>query len=146
MKVLVREARWEDLEVVLALYAELHPEDPRLSPEEALPAWERILDTPLRKVLLAYSETRAVGTVEYTLVPNLTREGRWLVIVENLVVYADFNGLGIGTLLLDEVKKRIAGFDVYKIQLSVGLSGPIVFYAKQGFVIDGLTMKLKLAR
>ncbi|MFA7764438.1 GNAT family N-acetyltransferase [Streptomyces sp. NRRL S-448] len=146
MKVVVREAQTEDLESILALYAELHPEDPRLTPEAALPTWERIMDSSYREVLLACCDGEPLGTVEYTLVPNLTRGGRWLVIIENLVVRASSRGTGIGALLLGEVKERIADIDVYKIQLSVGLSGPVAFYIKQCYAVDGLTMKLKIAR
>ncbi|QUQ63832.1 GNAT family N-acetyltransferase [Kutzneria sp. CA-103260] len=117
MPVLIRSAVEADLPALLALYAELHPADPTLTPAVALRAWRAIEAQAGRTVLLAEVDAVAVGTVDCTTLPNLTRGARPFMLVENVVVTASRRRSGIGSALLDATVALARETDCYKIQL-----------------------------
>lgn len=141
MELGIERARLEDLEVMLDLYAQLHPEDRRPDPGHALEAWKLILAAPSRQVLLARLGGTPAGTAEFSIVPNLTRGAKSFVLIENVVVHDQFRRQGIGSAILNEIKRRTENAGVYKMQLSVDVRGPLEFYLKHDFKVQGLTMK-----
>jgi N-acetylglutamate synthase-like GNAT family acetyltransferase len=135
MPVTIRPATEADLPALLALYAELHPDDPVLAPPVAARAWRDIEAQAGRDVLLAESEAVTVGTVDCTTLPNLTRGGRPFMLVENVVVTASRRRSGIGAALLDAAVALARKAGCYKIQLlsrDTRLDAH-AFYAARGF-------------
>jgi len=117
MPVMIRSAVEADLPALLALYAELHPADPSLAPSVALGAWRDIEAQAGRVVLLAELDAVAVGTVDCTTLPNLTRGARPFMLVENVVVTTSQRRAGIGTALMDATVALARETNCYKIQL-----------------------------
>ncbi|MDG4830421.1 GNAT family N-acetyltransferase [Solwaraspora sp. WMMD1047] len=117
MTVTVRPATGDDLAVLGALLAELHPDDPALPPEQAAGIWQDIADQSGRTVLIAERDGLAVGTVDCLVVPNLTRGGRPFMLVENVVVAGSARRQGVASRLFDEVIDRAREAGCYKIQL-----------------------------
>jgi N-acetylglutamate synthase-like GNAT family acetyltransferase len=135
MPVTIRPATEADLPALLALYAELHPDDPVLAPSAAARTWRDIEAQAGRHVLLAESDAVAVGTVDCTTLPNLTRGGRPFMLVENVVVTASRRRSGIGAALLDAAVALARKAGCYKIQLlsrDTRLDAH-AFYAARGF-------------
>ncbi|MFJ3637904.1 GNAT family N-acetyltransferase [Streptomyces sp. NPDC090112] len=85
MKIIVRSAVRTDLPALLALYSELNPDDAPLPQEKADATWATISGQHGRTVLVAEAEGVVVGTADCLVMPNLTRGGRAILFVENVV-------------------------------------------------------------
>jgi ribosomal protein S18 acetylase RimI-like enzyme len=118
----IRPAVESDLPTLLSLYAELHPDDPALPPEQASQVWREMIAQPGRRILLAGLEGEAggtvtVGTVDCAVLPNLTRGGRPFMLVENVVVAAAARRHGVGRRLLAAAVAVARSTGCYKVQL-----------------------------
>ncbi|HWO93342.1 MAG TPA: GNAT family N-acetyltransferase [Dehalococcoidia bacterium] len=138
--VTVREARLGDLEALLRWYAQLNlPGEPPATPERPTEAHQRALATILARddvwLLIAERAGVGVGTVQLTIVPNLTHGGRPWANVENVVVDEHARGLGVGSALLDEAVGRAQAAGCYKISLTSRVEREAAhrFYEARGF-------------
>ncbi|MEA2383651.1 MAG: hypothetical protein QOH72_3622 [Solirubrobacteraceae bacterium] len=135
MGVAIRHAQRDDVPALLALYAELNPDDPSLDAATAASVWERIESQSGRAVLVADTGAEVVGTLDCVVLPNLTRAARSIMFVENVVVAGAHRRRGIGALLLDHAVGLARSADCYKAQLLSAAERPAhAFYAAQGFV------------
>jgi GNAT superfamily N-acetyltransferase len=114
---MIRPATETDLSGLLALYAELHPEDPPLPAERGLAIWQRIACQPGRVILVAESGGAIIGTADCSILDNLTRGGRPFMLVENVVVAASRRRTGVATRLFEAVTDLAVREDCYKVQL-----------------------------
>lgn len=112
---LVRPAVAADLPALLALYSELHPDDP--APEGAVEVWRQISAQQGRTILVADVAGSVVGTVDCVVLPNLTRGGRSFMLVENVVVAAAARRGGVGAVLMDAAVALARAGGCYKVQL-----------------------------
>lgn len=135
MTITIRAAVESDLPALLALYGELHPGDTPLATEAAGPIWREITAQAGRTVLLAIVDARAAGTLDCTVLPNLTRGGRPFMLVENMVVSSSVRRLGVGRQLLAAAVDRAGTTGCYKIQLLSHLTRgeAHLFYESCGF-------------
>lgn len=117
MKITVRTAAENDLPALLALYRELNPEDAALAPGTAHDVWEEISRQRGRTVLMADSGDEPVGTADCLVMPNLTRGGRAILFVENVVVAGTAQRRGVGRLLMDAAVRLAEESGCYKVQL-----------------------------
>lgn len=135
MPIAIRPAAEADLPALLALYAELHPDDPVLSLPAALRTWRAIQAQAGRTILVAESDSTPVATADCATLPNLTRGARPFLLVENVVVTTALRRSVIGTALLDAVVALARDAGCYKIQLLSRASrhGAHAFYESRGF-------------
>ena len=101
----------------MALYGELNPDDAPLAADAAQDIWGAIRDQHGRTVLVADSGDVLAGTADCTVLPNLTRGGRSILFVENVVVAESHRRRGIGRLLMDTAAQLAESAGCYKIQL-----------------------------
>ena len=136
-----REARRDDLETVLRLYAQLNPEDPPLSDADAVAAFEQILGTPGLHVLLLEEEGVVVATTYLKIIPNLTRAAMPYAVIENVVVEESRRGTGIGKQVMAETLRTAWESGCYKAMLQTGSRRPSThgFYRACGFTPDEKT-------
>jgi ribosomal protein S18 acetylase RimI-like enzyme len=116
----IRDATTDDLDGLLALYTVLadgRPGAAPAGPDVGEPVLATALADPNRALLVAVSGSRLVGTVDLLVVPNLTRGGRPWSIVENVVVTPAARRAGIGSSLMQEVRRRAVAAGCYKVQL-----------------------------
>jgi ribosomal protein S18 acetylase RimI-like enzyme len=113
----IRPAVEADLSSLLALYAELQPDDPALPPARAVQLWQEIAAQPGRRVLLATLDDTVVGTVDCSVLPNLTRGGRAFMVVENIVVAAAARRHGVGRRLLAAAVSLARSAGCFQVQL-----------------------------
>jgi GNAT superfamily N-acetyltransferase len=132
---IIRPAVESDLAQLLELYAQLHRSDPPLPSDTARAIWRQIEAQAGRAVLVAVDGDTVAGTVDVTVLPNLTRAGRPFVLVENVVVREAHRRSGIGARLMGEVETLARAAGCYKIQLMSGAarSGAHSFYEAIGF-------------
>jgi ribosomal protein S18 acetylase RimI-like enzyme len=115
--VTTRPATDADLPALLALYAELHPDDQPPTPADVRRAWQAITAQAGRTILVAEADGTVVGTADCATLPNLTRQARPFLLVENVVVTATHRRSGIGAALMDGVVALAKNAGCYKIQL-----------------------------
>jgi ribosomal protein S18 acetylase RimI-like enzyme len=135
MAITIRPVIESDLSSLLALYAQLHPGDSPLAVEQAAPIWREITGQAGRTVLLAELDGLAAGTLDCTVLPNLTRGGRPFMLVENVVVGSAVRRQGVGRQLLGAAVARARSADCYKVQLLSGVNRAEAhaFYESCGF-------------
>jgi ribosomal protein S18 acetylase RimI-like enzyme len=113
----IRPATDADVPALLDLYAELHPDDPPVPADVASEVWPRIAAQAGRTVLVAELDGVIAGTVDCTILPNLTRGARPFALVENMVVGTAHRRSGVGRLLVDAVLDLAGSTRCYKVQL-----------------------------
>lgn len=131
----IEPAALEDLPNLLALYAQLHPNDPRLDATHAAAVWARLIRSEETTVLVARMGHAVAGTCTLTIVPSLTRGGRSYAIIENMVTDAAKRRRGIGRALLDAAVGRAWEAGCYKATLASGSrrEETLRFYESAGF-------------
>jgi GNAT superfamily N-acetyltransferase len=117
MTIIIRPAAESDLPALMALYGELNPDDEPLTADAAQDIWRAISDQHGRIVLVADVGDVLAGTADCTVLPNLTRGGRSILFVENVVVAESHRRQGIGRLLMDAATQLAESAGCYKIQL-----------------------------
>lgn len=120
---------------LLALYGELHPDDPPPDHDLARRSWQAIEAQNGRTILVAESAFAVVGTVDCMVLPNLTRGGRPFMLIENVVVSGSARRSGVGAALMDAAATLAAAVDCYKIQLMsrADRQAAHAFYESRGF-------------
>jgi GNAT superfamily N-acetyltransferase len=132
--IVIRAAQRRDLRALLALYTDLNRDDPAPDPARAETVWNAIRAQPGRTVLVAQAESRVVGTIDVSVMANLTRGTRSIMYIENMVVSTDYRRRGIGARLLDGAMDIARSTHCYKAQLlSADDPGTHAFYEASGF-------------
>ncbi|WP_432101813.1 N-acetyltransferase family protein [Streptomyces sp. bgisy091] len=135
MNIIVRSAVAEDLSSLLALYGELNPDDAPLPEHTANGVWSGIHEQQGRTVLLAEADGVVVGTVDCMVLPNLTRGGRGIQFVENVVVAGSVQRRGIGQRLMRAAVQLGESAGCYKAQLLAADDEYVhAFYEACGFM------------
>lgn len=130
----VRAATATDLPRVLALYAELNPDDAPLGPDAAASTWARVLQQPARVVFVAEVDGVVQGTIDCTVIENLTRGQRPFMVIENVVVSRAHRRRGIGADLLTAATRLARESGCYKAQLITDdFPETLAFYASGGY-------------
>jgi GNAT superfamily N-acetyltransferase len=144
---MIRPATEADLPLLLALYAELHTDDTPPPPDVARETWRQIAGQSGRTILVAEFDGAVAGTVDCTVIPNLTRNARPFMLIENVVVAASVWRKGVGSALMDAALDLARATGCYKIQLLTNMrrDGAHVFYETNGFqpIAQGYRLYLK---
>lgn len=134
MKITVRPAAENDLPALLALYGESNPDDAPLPPASAHDVWEQISRQRGRTVLVADAAGTLAGTADCLVMPNLTRGGRAILFVENVVVAGTAQRRGTGRRLMDAAVHLAVAEGCYKVQLLAADDAYVhTFYEACGF-------------
>jgi GNAT superfamily N-acetyltransferase len=130
-----RPARRDDLDALLALYAQLNPDDAPVPRGRLAGILDTILASPHLALVVGTQDERVVATCYLNVIPNLTRGGASYAVIENVVVDESLRGGGLGRQVmrhaLDEAWRR----GCYKALLQTGSRDPRVhrFYLACGF-------------
>lgn len=137
----IRTAREEDLEGLLALYRHLNPGDPAPQPAAAQRAWRALLDSDLTTVFLAEAAGLPVASCTLVVVPNLTRRARPYAVLENVVTHAAHRRRGLGQAVLRAALDAAWAAGCYKVMLATGSreEATLRFYEAAGFQRGGKT-------
>ncbi|MEQ8145620.1 GNAT family N-acetyltransferase [Streptomyces sp. OP7] len=130
----VRPAVAADLPALLALYGELNPDDAPLPEAGADAVWEAMSTQRGRTVLVADADGTVAGTADCLVMPNLTRGGRAILFVENVVVAGAFQRRGVGRRLMEAAVGVGEAAGCYKVQLLAADDAYVhTFYEACGF-------------
>ena len=147
----IRQARNEDLAAIVALLADDPLGQQREDASDPLPsgyqqAFEEIEDDPGQSLLVAEFDGRIVGTLQLSVLPNLTYGGRRRAQVEGVRIARSARGLGIGRALIEEAKALAMSSGCHMLQLAANRQRPeaVHFYERLGFVDSHHGLKLYL--
>jgi GNAT superfamily N-acetyltransferase len=141
----VRSAEAGDLAGVLALYRELRPQDPVLTPEQARKIYAELLARDGVDIIVCEADGTLVATCMLATIPNLASGGRPIGLIEHVITLATHRKQGHGRRVLEHALKTawskncckvllLSGAqraEAHKLYESVGFSGDV----ERGFVI-----------
>jgi GNAT superfamily N-acetyltransferase len=138
--IVYREAGREDLPGILTLYGQLNPEDPELPLSEAEKIWNQ---SSLSGIIyfIAVDGSAVISACFINIIANLTRSGRPIGYIENVVTDSRHRRKGIGRTVLNMAIGYAAQKNCYKVvlQSSIKRKDAHAFYERIGF--DGNSKK-----
>ncbi len=137
----IRFATINDLPGILALYAQLNPDDPPIDAATAAGIWEAGESGDILRYVVAADSEIIVGTCNVAVIPNLTRAGRPYAVIENVITDRDRRGKGIGRAIVEKAVDFAKARGCYKVLLlsSAKRKEAHRFYEAIGF--DGTSKK-----
>jgi len=132
---MIREIRPDELEQLLALYAQLHPGKEEASPEQYRAVWGKVMAHPGQHVVVAETEGRLAASCVITVIPNLTHGARPYAVIENVVTDSAHRRQGWATQCLGYAQQIAQKEGCYKIMLLTGSKeeGTLRFYEQAGY-------------
>lgn len=133
-----REARRGDLDAVLRLYRQLHPDDPVLENGSDAAVFEQILVTEDLYLFVIEQDEKVVATTYLNIIPNMTRSAAPYAVIENVVVDESRRGRGLGKRIMAGTLQAAWDAGCYKAMLLTGSREPAThaFYRACGLSGD----------
>lgn len=128
-----------DLDSLLALYADLNPNDVPLPDRGVVEAvWSETLSNPGSRHFGGFDGLVLVAACTINVVPNLTRGCRSYALIENVVTASSHRRRGWGRAVLSAALNFAWSRNCYKVMLLSGRSdeGTVRFYQEAGFNAD----------
>ena len=143
----VRRVKETDLEKLLMLYKHLHQEDAAISKEVSEQVWQEILSNDAFVYFVVEVDDLLVCSCNVTIIPNLTRGGRSIGLIENVITHSDYRHKGLGKAVIQTAIDFARRKDCYKVMLLSGAARKEShkFYHALGFSSEdkvGFSMKL----
>jgi GNAT superfamily N-acetyltransferase len=132
---ILRPAGLDDLAGLLALYAELNPDDPPMDAATAQAHFAVILAQPGMTIYVAVKDSIPLASCTLLVVPNLTRAGAPYALIENVVTAEAARRTGLGRAVLKHAVDAAWQAGCYKVMLLTGRGemGASDFYTRCGF-------------
>lgn len=142
---IIREARAEDHEAILALYLHLHETEIPQDSEHLRNAWDKIMRDDDHHLIVCELDGMIVSSCVCVIIPNLSRGVRPYAFIENVVTHADYRGCGYAHACLDYAHKIALKNGCYKMMLLTGSKDPNThrFYEKAGYNSSDKTAYIK---
>jgi GNAT superfamily N-acetyltransferase len=133
----------EDLIGILEIYEQLDENNSTLEAlniNNANRIWDKIENNNI-KYFLAKDNGKIIGSCYICIIPNLSRNGKSIGYIENVVTDEDYRRIGIGKKLMEMAIEYAKENNCYKVILQSGIKRTEAhrFYEKLGF--DGETKK-----
>ena len=130
-----------DLESLLDLYKQLDPDDAEQTMEHCQAVWKEIEGNAGIRYFGAVDQGRVVSTCYAVFIPNLTRGGRGICYIENVVTDREYRNRGLASRVIDMAIGFAKSRRCYKVILQSGSArtGAHRFYESKGF--DGESKK-----
>jgi len=142
MKTTIRPCRQDDLPELFRLFRQLQPAD-TTTLEEIASGFAAMSAHPGCEVYVTEADGRITGTFTLYYLPNMTRSGRPVAILENIVVDALLRGQGIGRAMLLFAREQAQARKCYKLSLTSNAKRTEAheFYRRCGMVQHGLSFR-----
>jgi GNAT superfamily N-acetyltransferase len=147
MTVIIREAEEQDLQPVVALYAQPDMDAGQvISLEKAQEILKRTKTYPFFKIYVAVLNEEIIGTLELVIMDNLAHHGIPSGIIEDVVVAEQHQRKGIGKAMMIHALKTCKEIGCYKVALSSNLKRGDAhqFYESLGFQKHGYSFYIEL--
>ena len=134
-RLMIREARKEDLGALLELYLFLHEDSIPERSRHLDDTWEQIIQDPNHHLIVNEVDGQIVSSCVCVIIPNLTRDVRPYAFIENVVTKESHRGKGYAHECLDYAREIAEKENCYKMMLLTGSKKPetLHFYEKSGY-------------
>ncbi|GAA3570172.1 GNAT family N-acetyltransferase [Streptomyces osmaniensis] len=145
----IRPAATDDIPAIVGMLADDPLGARRESLDDLTPylaAFERLTNDPNQHLVVAVREGRAIGTLQLTVIPGLSRRGATRSIIEAVRIHADERGSGLGTRLIEWAIDESRRQNCQLVQLTSDKSRTDAhrFYERLGFASSHAGFKLEL--
>jgi GNAT superfamily N-acetyltransferase len=125
---------------ILELYKQLNTEDDPITINEAEEIWKKTEQNNI-KYFIAIENNKVISTCYLAIIPNLTRKGKSIGFIENVITDKNYRQKGIAKAIINMAVKYGKENNCYKIILQSGFARKEnhIFYEKCGF--DGSSKK-----
>ncbi len=146
MNIQIRQAIKQDLPQILNLYATVLDKGEVISIEQAENLFTKMTFYPNYKVYVAENESEIIGTFALLIMDNLAHIGTPSAIVEDVVVSENYQGNGIGKIMMNFAMERCKEERCYKLVLSSNLkrTEAHAFYESLAFEKHGFSFRINL--
>lgn len=148
----IRTATRDDLPAIIAMLANDHLGSKRERYTDPLPdvyysAFDAIDGDPNNEVVVAVADGKVIGTLQLTLIPNLTYQGGVRALIEGVRVDSTMRSAGIGRILFEWAIEQAKQRGCHMVQLTADKTRPDAhrFYESLGFGATHEGMKLHLS-
>jgi GNAT superfamily N-acetyltransferase len=148
-----RDATVADLPSIVAMLADDHlgagREDPaRPLAQSYLDAFDAIQASPDQRLIVACEDGRAVGTLQLSFLPGISRKGAWRGQIEGVRIIADRRGAGLGEGLVRWAVEqcRLKGCRTVQLTTDKSRTGAHRFYDRLGFKASHVGYKYDIAQ
>ena len=117
-----RQLTASDLDSLLELYKQLSSNDAECTKERYETVWKEIEENSNIQYFGAIDDGKVVSTCYAVYIPNLTRGGRGICFIENVVTDKDHRKLGLASRVIDMAVEFAKERDCYKAILQSGKS------------------------
>jgi GNAT superfamily N-acetyltransferase len=137
-----------DLDRLLLLYEHLHSDNMLASRQSLQLVWQQICRQEDTFIYFGLQDKEElVSSCCLTIVPNLTRRGRSLALIENVVTHAAYRNQGLGKRIMEHALNYAREMQCYKVMLlsNAGRKAAHRLYESLGFDTSdkiGYTIKL----
>jgi ribosomal protein S18 acetylase RimI-like enzyme len=141
----IREATTDDLQTILDLYAQPSMDDGKVLPlDKARAVLAKVQSNPDHFLYVATINSEIIGSFAIIVVQLLSHSGDRMGILEDVVVRTDYQGKGIGKIMMQFANEKCIDLNCYKIMLSSGEAREQAhaFYEKLGFKKHGYSFYL----
>ena len=132
---MIREAVQSDLDAILELYLFLHEDRVPEKDEHLRETWMQIMQDPNHHLIVNVVDDKIVSSCVCVIIPNLTRNVRPYVFIENVVTHEDYRGKGYAEECLEYARQIAEKENCYKMMLLTGSKKQetLRFYEKNGY-------------
>jgi GNAT superfamily N-acetyltransferase len=129
-----------ELLLLLDLYKQLNPDEKIINKITAKNVWDKIKNNDI-KYFIAKENGKIIASCYISIIPNLTRNGKSIGFIENVIIDKNYRGKGIGKNIMENAIKYAKENNCYKVVLQSGNKRTDAhgFYESLGF--DGKTKK-----
>ena len=131
----IRELNENDLESLLELYVQLDPDNKNYSIQKMKILWKEIASNKNIRYFGAVEDDKVVSTCYCVIIPNLTKEGRPVCFIENVVTNEQSRNRGLGRKVIEKAVETAEANNCYKVILQSGSARKQAheFYRNLGF-------------
>ena len=132
---MIREAVQSDLDAILELYLFLHEDRVPEKDEHLRETWMQIIQDPNHHLIVNVVDDKIVSSCVCVIIPNLTRNVRPYVFIENVVTHEDYRGKGYAGECMEYARQIAEKENCYKMMLLTGSKKQetLRFYEKNGY-------------
>lgn len=114
---ILRRIKETDLNQLILLYDHLHEGDIKGSKEELEKIWQQILKNDSLVYFVIELNEALICSCNLTIIPNLTRGGKSIGIIENVVTHVDYRNKGLGKIIMETAIDHARNMNCYKIMI-----------------------------
>ena len=113
----VRKIKENELDKLISLYEHLHDDDIEIDKGTSEKIWQDILNDDSLVYFVIEQDDLLVSSCNLTVIPNLTRGGQSIALIENVVTHSEYRNKGLGKTIIETAVDYAKSKNCYKVML-----------------------------